>query len=218
MPRRIRVPGSVLLTQTIDHRSLMLLTDWPRVFRSAVWVWELKYDGFRILAVREGRAARVLTRTGRDLSDLFPEITSAVRALRHDVVLDGELTVPDDNGRPDWHAANERAHLTLPTSIQSARRTRPAILFAFDLLAVGRHDLRPAMLGCRRKALQDVVPDRPNLRCTEQWKDGIALLHAVTKHGFEGVVAKRTDSPYTSERNKWWLKVRALTASEQSRR
>ena len=157
MPRRTRVPGSVLLTQTIDHRSLMLLTDWPRVFRSAEWVWELKYDGFRVLAVREGRTARVLTRTGRDVSELFPEITSAVRALRHDVVLDGELTVTDDKGRPDWNAANGRAHLTLPTSIQSARRTRPAILFAFDLLAVDRHDLRPATLRCRRARLQPIL-------------------------------------------------------------
>lgn len=218
MPPRIRVPGSVLLTQTIDHRSLMLLTDWPRVFRSADWVWELKYDGFRILAIREGSTARLLTRTGRDVSDVFPEITSAICLLRHDVVLDGELTVLDDDGRPDWHALNGRVHMTLSASIRSARRTRPALFFVFDLLAVDRHDLRPATLVCRQRALRDVVPDRPTVRCAEQWQDGIALLHAVTEHRLEGVVAKRTDSPYTSGRNRWWLKVRALTPREQSRR
>ena len=151
MRRRLSVPGSVLLTQTIDHRSLMLLTEWPRVFKSAMWVWELKYDGFRILAIREGRSARVLTRAGRDISGLFPEITSALCALRHDVVLDGELTVLDDHGRPDWQALNGRAHMTLPASIRTAP---PALLYAFDLLAVADRDLRPATLRCRREALR----------------------------------------------------------------
>jgi bifunctional non-homologous end joining protein LigD len=169
-----------------------------------------------MLAIREGRTARVLTRNGRDASEAFPEIISAISSLRHDVVLDGELTVTDDHGRPDWHALHGRAHMTLPASIRSAVRTRPALFYAFDLLAVDRLDLRPATLGCRRKALQDIVTDKPALRCAELWNDGIALLRAVTKHQLEGVVAKRLDSPYTSGRNRWWLKVRALTARPQT--
>ena len=114
MSRRIKIPGSILLTEIIDHRSLMLLTIWPRVFRSPDWAWELKYDGFRMLAIREGRSARLLTRNGRDIGAAFPEIISAVCALRHNVVLDGELTVPDADGRPDWHALRGRASMSLP--------------------------------------------------------------------------------------------------------
>ena len=91
------------------------------------------------------------------------------------------------------------------------------LLYAFDALAIGKRDLRPATLIARRAALQELFTPSPHLQRPDLWNDGVALLGAATKLGLEGVVGKRLDSPYVKGRSVW-LKVRASTAREQTRR
>ena len=178
----------------------------------------MKFDGFRILAFREGKTARLLTRTGNQLGDAFPEIIAAVAAIPKDCVLDCELTIPDAKGRPDWHALRSRAVKKRPAAIVAAAAANPAILYAFDLLAIGKRDLRPAQLGMRRAAMLRLITPTAHLQRPDLWNNGVALLQVAVEHGLEGVVGKRLDSPYVKGRSDAWLKVRASTAREQSRR
>jgi bifunctional non-homologous end joining protein LigD len=215
--RRALVAGAIPLTDAIDHRDLMLLDAAPMPFRSPDWGWEIKYDGFRALAVREGASTRLISRNGRDLADAFPDVIAALRALPPDSAFDGELTVPDGEGRPDWHALRARAFMSQPGSIRAAVRARPAVLYVFDVLAIADQDLRPSTLVARRKTLDEIFVSAPTLRLSELWDDGIALFRAATDHGLEGVVGKRLASPYRGGRSADWIKVRARTARPQAR-
>ena len=105
-----------------------------------------------------------------------------------------------------------------PDAIQRAAAERPATLYLFDVLAWRNRDLRPASLVSRRRALEAIVDEQPHLRIVGQWGDGLALFKSVTAHGLEGVVGKRLTSPYVAGRSKDWVKARASTAREQSRR
>ena len=138
------IPGSIPLAAPIDHRSLMLLDIAPTPFRDPAWGWEPKFDGFRMLAFRQGKTARLLTRNGNEIGERFPEVWVALAAIGTDCVLDGELTVADERGRPDWNALRPRAAMSRPASITAAAKARPATFYAFDLLAMGKRDLRPA--------------------------------------------------------------------------
>src|SRR5690242_375647 len=159
----------------------MLLDTAPMPFRSPDWGWEIKYDGFRVLAVRDGASSRLISRNGRDLGTAFPDVIAALDALPRDSVFDGELTVPDGEGRPDWHALRARAFMSQPASIRAAMRARPAVLYAFDVLAIADQDLRPSTLVARRKMLAEIFVSAPTLRMSELWDDGIALFGAATE-------------------------------------
>src|SRR5689334_17347677 len=101
MPLRV-VPGSVPLVGIIDHRALMLCSTHARAFARDGWTSEPKMDGFRLLAYRLGKETRLLSRNGKELGHAFPEIVAAVARIPTDCILDGELTVPDADGKPDW--------------------------------------------------------------------------------------------------------------------
>jgi bifunctional non-homologous end joining protein LigD len=212
------IPGAVPLVEAIDHRSLMLCGVHDRAFQRAGWTWEPKIDGYRLLAYRTGRGTKLLSRNGNELGLHFPEIVAAVARIATDCILDGELTVSDAEGKPDWHAMRPRVATKRPDAIQRAAAERPATLYVFDVLAWRKRDLRQASCASRRRALEAIVDEQPHLRIVGQWADGPALFGSVTAHGMEGVVGKRLDAPYVAGRSKDWLKVRAATAREQSRR
>src|SRR4051812_5857933 len=94
----------------ITHRELMLATESKRAFDRAGWLFELKYDGFRVLAVHDGERARILSRRGNDLSASFPEIVACLRMLP-ELVLDGELVVLDQEGKPQFERLSRRARM-----------------------------------------------------------------------------------------------------------
>ena len=219
MPRPSTVPGSVPLTLPIDHRSLMLLgTGGAWSLQRDGWTHEVKYDGYRLLAYRIGRETRLLSRNGNELGVQFPELVAALSTIRIDCIFDGELTVCDAAGKPDWHALRPRSAMKAPHSIRTAASARPATLFVFDVLARGKRDLRPMPLSARRLVLEQLVTNSDRVRVVAHYPDGVQLFQSVTAHGLEGVVCKRLDSAYFAGRSKDWLKVRASTAREQSRR
>ena len=79
----------------------------PAPFADPAWAWEVKFDGYRMLAFREGKRARLMSRSGRDSSVNFPEVLQALMPLSIDCVLDCELTIPDAHGRPESSVAGE---------------------------------------------------------------------------------------------------------------
>jgi len=189
----------------------MLAETRERPFTKAGWLFELKLDGYRVRAARDGAEAQLITRNGHDIAETFPEIARALAALPYDdVILDGELVVPDDAGRPSFQRLQNRARVSRALDVRRAAVETPAVLYAFDLLALAGYDLRPLPLERRKAVLERVVPPVGPIKYLEHFAtDGEALYDQVVKLGLEGIVAKKADAPYRAGRSPNWLKIRA---------
>ncbi|HEY2798641.1 MAG TPA: non-homologous end-joining DNA ligase [Thermoanaerobaculia bacterium] len=191
---------------------LMLAESRDRAFTRPGWIWELKYDGFRLLAGRHGGKAQLRFRHGGDATATFPEIALAVTALpgvAKDLVLDGEVVVLDQSARPRFGLLQKRALLQRRTDILRAAVDLPATLFAFDLLGFEDFDLRPLPLSERKALLELLLPHAGPLRYADHFEErGEDLLGAAGGLGLEGVVGKKADSPYREGRSPNWVKVR----------
>jgi bifunctional non-homologous end joining protein LigD len=192
----------------------MLAEHSDRPFSAPGWVFELKHDGFRLLAARHGRDIRLQYRSGAP-SSVFPEIERALASLRVDLVLDGEVVVLDQAGRPSFQGLQKRVQLRRAADIERAARRYPATVFAFDLLALDDHDLRELPLRDRKRLLREVLPATGPLRYADHVEEhGGAFFAEVQRLGLEGIVAKRADSRYVPGRSPHWLKLRVDRTAE----
>ncbi|MGH8698149.1 MAG: DNA ligase D, partial [Burkholderiales bacterium] len=189
----------------------MLAETRERPFSRAGWLFEVKLDGYRMRVAREQGRARLLTRNGRDATTAFPELARAVEALPfEDVLMDGELVVLDESGRPSFQRLQNRARLSRLPDIRHAAVENAATLYLFDLLALDGHDLRSLPLTRRKALLAELLPKAGPLRYSEHFAEqGEALYEQVMRLGLEGIVAKKADAPYRSGRSEQWIKIRA---------
>ena len=190
--------------------TLMLAEARDAAFTRPGWIWELKYDGFRLLAGREDGKAVLRYRHGMDSTATFPEVARAVAALPYDgFVLDGEVVVTDAQSRPRFGLLQKRALLQRRSDIERASVELPATLFAFDLLGFEGYDLRPIPLATRKALLQRLLPRAGPVRYADHVEEkGEDLLAAAGGLGLEGVVGKKADAPYRGARSGDWVKVR----------
>ena len=197
----------------VDPRTLeiMLAETANEPFSSPDWLYELKYDGYRLVAGRaEDGKARLRYRNGLDVTAIFPEIARALRALPYGLVLDGEVVVLDENGHPDFGRLQARGQIRKPRDADRAAVEDPATLFVFDLLSFGEYDLRGLPLVKRKELLARVLPRAGALRYSDHVRGrGKELFEQVKSRGLEGLVAKRADSPYRAGRSGDWLKLPA---------
>lgn len=193
----------------------MLAEPAEKAFSGEGWLFELKYDGYRLLARREGGEARLRYRSGKDATGVFPEVAKAVAMLPADALLDGEVCVLDGEGRPSFQGLQARAQARGDEAARAALE-RPAAYFAFDLLSLGGLDLRPLPLGERKRLLASVVPRLGPVRFADHVEArGEDLWREVDARGLEGIVAKRADAPYRSGvRSSAWRKIRASRAGD----
>ncbi|MFL5638815.1 MAG: DNA ligase D [Gemmatimonadaceae bacterium] len=175
------------------------------------WLFELKLDGYRLIASKSKGEALLLTRNGNDYTGVFPEIARAVKALPFDdCIIDGEVVVCDDKGIPSFARLQQRGRLSSPLDIRRAAVELPATFYAFDLIAFEDFDLRGLPLTDRKRFLTEVVPKLGALRWLDHIEtEGEAFLEQVTAMGLEGIVAKRAASKYRGGRSKDWLKIKA---------
>lgn len=202
-----RAPARPVKPETVE---LMLAETADKPFSRPGWIFELKLDGYRILAAKDGPLVRLLSRNGNDLASSFPEIVRAVSALPFErVLLDGEIVTPDDAGRPSFQRLQGRARLRRSLDVRRAAIETPATFYAFDLPGFEEFDLRPLPLVERKSVLRKLLPSAGVLRYLEHFeRDGEMLYDRVQGLGLEGVVAKKADSPYRAGRSSSWLKVR----------
>ena len=200
----------------VEDVAIMLAETRERAFSKPGWIFELKLDGYRMLAARENDAPRLVTRRGNDATPAFPELARALAALPFEgLVLDGEVVVLDESGRPSFQRLQNRAKLSRAPDIKHAAVEAPASLYLFDLLACEGFDLRPLPLLKRKSILARLLPRTGPLRYLEHFeKTGQALFEEVRKLGLEGIVAKKADSPYRAGRSEQWLKIRADRADD----
>jgi bifunctional non-homologous end joining protein LigD len=195
----------------LDAKQLMLAETADAVFSRPGWLFELKLDGYRILAGKHGDDAKLLTRNGNDCGVSFPEVERAIRALPvHDAVVDGEVAALDEAGRPSFQRLQGRAKISRTIDVRRAVVDTPVTYFAFDLLAAEGYDLRQLPLAERKALLRRLVPSTGIVRYLDHFEqDGERLYQQVQAMGLEGIMAKRADSPYRAGRSPSWLKMRS---------
>ena len=164
------------------------------------WLFEIKWDGYRIVARVAGGEAELRSRKWEVYSARFPGIAAALpNALRSpDCVVDGEVCALDDQGRPSFSA------------MQQGKRETPIVYYVFDLLELDGEPLVELPFTERRARLEQLL-DRRNrtVRLSETFDDGEALAEVVREQGLEGMMAKRADSRYRpGERTREWLKLK----------
>ena len=170
------------------------------------WAFEVKWDGYRTLAFIESGRVRLQSSNLYDVTAKYPELAplgAATGARR--VVLDGELVVLDDDGRPRFELIQRHAI-----------ENREAAFYAFDVLSIDDHDTISLPYEDRRRLLAEVVEDGPNWSVpAHRIGDGQALLDATAERGLEGVMAKRLGSTYRpGTRTKEWRKVKHRQRAE----
>jgi bifunctional non-homologous end joining protein LigD len=170
----------------------------------AEWSFELKYDGFRVLAARSGGRTALWSRNQLDLGARFPAIARAVDELVvAEAVFDGEICALDDQGVPRFQLLQQGGGAGL-------------VLYAFDLLWLDGEDLRGRPLEQRRELLTSLLSNAAEaIRLAEVVTPpaGRALADAAAR-GYEGIIAKRKGAPYQPGRSKLWLKIKAHMAQE----
>jgi bifunctional non-homologous end joining protein LigD len=164
-----------------------------------LWVHEIKHDGFRIIARKNGAQVKLYSRPGNDLTGRFPLIVETLANLRtRSCIIGGEAVACDDNG------------LAVFDRIRYRRHDGKVFLYAFDLIELGGDDLRREPLDVRKVTLRSLlVKVGPGLRWNEHIEgDGEAIFRHACKLRLEGIVSKRKDSPYRSGRSPDWLKMK----------
>lgn len=189
----------------------MLAETRDRPFSKVGWVFELKYDGYRLVSCLENGESLLRTRNGRDATGVFPEIARALARLPFDrLILDGEVVVHDETGLPSFQRLQKRAQFLRAADVQRAAIEHPATLYAFDLLAFDDLDLRPLPLTTRKRFLRAVLPTVGPLRYSDHIDEvGEQFFEQVQRMGLEGMIGKKADAPYRSGRSAAWVKVRA---------
>jgi bifunctional non-homologous end joining protein LigD len=177
-------------------------------FNDPGWVWELKHDGYRALLLKDGDGISLQTREGNDLLHFFPEIAAELRKLP-DCAIDGELVMLDANGKPEFHQLIGPCAMRGPDRIGRAAVSRPAAVFAFDLLQLHGKDLRTLPLLKRKAALQKEVRRTERIvYCQHVGEGGEKLFQAADQLGLEGVIGKKADSRYLRGRTTNWVKMK----------
>ncbi|QZN98379.1 DNA ligase D [Chenggangzhangella methanolivorans] len=166
------------------------------------WLFEVKFDGYRAQVAAAGDEVAIYTRSGLDWTSRFPAIAEAARKLKLDgCLIDGEIVALDENGVSDFGA--------LQGALEDGR-SRSLSLFAFDLLFDGGEDIRRLPLTERKARLKQRLRfSKGPVHYADDFEDGAGGLEALSKAGYEGVVAKRRSGTYRSGRGKGWLKIKA---------
>ncbi len=164
------------------------------------WLHEIKHDGMRIMARRDGAGVRLITRHGNDFTSRFPFVVAAVTALpARSFLVDGEAIVTDGDG------------LAVFNLIRHKRHGDAAVLCAFDLIELDGEDLRRSSIEYRKRKLAKLVTRSSHLGIVlnEHYEgDGEIVFKDACKLGCEGIVSKRLGSMYRSGRSPHWVKVK----------
>ncbi len=187
----------------------MLAETGERAFSRDGWIFELKYDGARVVAVksRDG-SARLVARSGRDVTEVYSEIARAVRHLPvSECAIDGEVVALDERGRASFERLQPRFR---GTPQERAETDIPVVFYAFDALSAEGHDLRGLPLVVRKEILAGFAPRLGFVRFADHVeREGEALFETARVHELEGIVAKRGDSRYESgRRSANWQKLK----------
>jgi bifunctional non-homologous end joining protein LigD len=184
----------------------MLAATAKKPFDGPDWLFEVKWDGYRAVAEIRERGVSLYSRNGISFEKKFFPVVESLRTFDFEAVLDGEIVVVDDQGRPDFeqlqnYGKSGSGHL---------------LYYVFDLLHFKGHDLTALPLLRRKELLKNILPSLPKIRFSEHVEnEGILFFQAATQKGLEGVIAKQAMSTYEAgKRSRSWLKIKSRLTQE----
>jgi bifunctional non-homologous end joining protein LigD len=174
------------------------------------WRYEIKFDGFRALAYKDGDSVHLLSRTNHDLAAKFPEVAEAIPALRADeAIVDGEIVALDKDGRSSFQ---------LLQAYELGAERPPLCFYVFDVLSIEGKSVRDVPLEERRKKLQAILPKKKDglIRFSSSLgSDAPPLLKKAQALGLEGLIGKRAGSLYEAgKRTGTWIKLKLVKEQE----
>jgi bifunctional non-homologous end joining protein LigD len=183
-----------------------------RPFSDPEWIFERKLDGERCGAVRQSGRVQLLSRSGGTLTDTYPELVDALHAGGPDLLLDGEV-VAFKGHQTSFERLQRRMQIR---DAERARRSGvPVYYYVFDLLELDGQDLRGLALIQRKARLRQAVAFGGPLRFTPHRNgDGETAFREACQRGWEGVIAKRSESRYVHARSRDWLKLKCSRGQE----
>jgi bifunctional non-homologous end joining protein LigD len=194
----------------------MLAALQERPFSGAEWLFEIKYDGVRVLAERNGGIVELYGRNQTVITHRYPELTEALKQLPcARFIIDGEVIACDEHGKPDFQRLQARMHLTRPRDIQVGATAVPVDAFFFDCLAVEGYDVRKLPLTRRKEILKTLLPPLARAHYSDHVAEaGEDVFEAASRMGLEGIIAKKASSRYSGGRSREWLKIKCHRRQE----
>jgi bifunctional non-homologous end joining protein LigD len=173
------------------------------------WLYEIKFDGWRALALKGGSQCRILSRNEKDFGAKFPEVMESVAQLKvQDAILDGEIVALDDKGRSSFQ---------LLQAYDIGEKRPPIFFYVFDLLQLDGEDLKKRPLEDRKALLERLLVRPPGVLrlSTTLGSDAAPLLVQARKLGLEGLIGKRRGSAYeVGRRSGSWIKLKLIREQE----
>jgi bifunctional non-homologous end joining protein LigD len=213
--RRALCPGALSRPPTPPRPSGFIEPCLPTPSRTVPdgprWAFEVKHDGYRFIARRDGDRVRVFSRHGKDWTEKVPAIVEGMLALPVSATIDGEGVVCDERGVTDFDR--------LRTALAERGGSRAVFLYGFDLLTIDGEDLRGHPWETRRATLTRLLRKAgTGIRLSEHLNgDGETIFRHACALGAEGIVAKRRDRPYRSGRCDDWVKIKNPDAPAATR-
>jgi len=175
----------------------MLCTLIKEPFNSNEWLYEVKWDGYRIIAFMHNGSVILKSRGNLDYTQKYQALTNALMDLNLDAVIDGELVVLDDNGQPDFSA------------LQNYKPGNTIAYYVFDMVWHNGYNIMDLSLAARKQLLHDSIAFNDVIRFSDSFDDGIELFNTAKKLGIEGIVAKKKQSIYLpGKKGDTWYKVK----------
>jgi len=186
------------------HPMLASVTKSP--FDDKDWLFEIKWDGYRAIAEAGKKEIKFYSRNGIDFSERFPVIFQALKKIKHEAVLDGEIVLLNEKNLPDFQKLQH----------YETNLDYPLVYYVFDILKLDGKDMKELPLTDRKKILKKLLGKNKTIRyCDHVDAKGISFLEIAKDQGLEGIIAKRKDSAYREGvRSKEWLKIKNIQSTE----
>lgn len=177
------------------------------------WIFERKLDGERCLAFRKGKSVRIMSRNGKKLNGTYPEIVDALLKLDpDDFIIDGEI-VAFDGKITSFTRLQNRMHIE--DSAEARKSGVRVYYYLFDMIHINGFDISGLQLKNRKSILKQAFSFKDPLRWLPHRNEkGEAFYREACKKGWEGVIAKRSDSKYIQSRSRKWLKFKCVAEQE----
>jgi bifunctional non-homologous end joining protein LigD len=178
----------------------MLAKQTDKPFDNVKWLFEIKWDGYRAITEKNKNDILLYSRNGLDFKNIYPIVADQLKVIKADAVLDGEIVVLNEEGRPDFQLLQH----------YSENQDRPIQYYIFDLLELNGNDTTELPLTDRKELLQKIIPQNEVIKYSDHiFEAGKEFFNASKEKDLEGIMAKKTDSKYfPGQRTSEWLKIK----------
>jgi bifunctional non-homologous end joining protein LigD len=187
----------------------MLATSVDEPFDGPDWLFEIKWDGYRVVAFIENGKLRLVSRNQNELTQRYPELKDLPKSVHaKTAILDGEVVALDEQGRASF-SLMQRTGFRPGGRRGATNADVPVLYYAFDLLYLDGYDWRKVPLEERKKKLASLLDTGAAVRYSDHYENqGKALFEMAREKGLEGILAKKRDSIYQERRSAEWLKIK----------